>query len=556
MKKIFAIALALVMVLSMASAFAFVGTCGEYSWTCPTAKCGVAKAEVVQFVANNTIDQYEQSTCAAVVVGHPLYYGVKVTFDKDVNEQWFYDDATKLQIKEVANANDTKIEIGLAKLANDTASGVSGNTYWVQFSGKTPVKLVSNWNKNCVASFSALTTADSVKANVVYDFDGTTRKGTAPSVGDLVFDKTAYGYPKDMPDDEWLDYGDFKVRVHQNYGGKIQYAITIKKGGDVITAWVIGDKIKYISENSAADADALGYYTTTTSEQAITSELVKLAKEELDNAQKSYDEKVKGLAEPKAALEKAQATEAEALTKLTAAQNKLAEVSKIVGIDLSVNDMKETMVNDNNVAALRTFFGLGATATPQEIVTKINELKNSITSYQGAYDAAKQTTSDKQTAYDGAAKGLEELQRKLNKAQADYSAAMGIDMSVQAGDVKFYDVQNGSVVSGVKGYLNPTDGTAYGSTTSVNASVCSAIEAMMKLVNLQLGACVNKTVVKNIFGWSNGSASTATWNKDAVAIANAACQVAIEIPKTGDASVIAYAVMALVAAAGAMGLKK
>ena len=64
MKKIFAIALALVMVLSMASAFAAAtlpGTCSFGSWDCTTYanKCGVAKAEVVLFVkGNNCYETY------------------------------------------------------------------------------------------------------------------------------------------------------------------------------------------------------------------------------------------------------------------------------------------------------------------------------------------------------------------------------------------------------------------------------------------------------------------------------------------------------------------
>ena len=78
----------------------------------------------------------------------------------------------------------------------------------------------------------------------------------------------------------------------------------------------------------------------------------------------------------------------------------------------------------------------------------------------------------------------------------------------------------------------------------------------MALINLKLGDCVDGGTIKAIFGWKNGEGSNATWNKNAVAIANAECQVQVEIPKTGDVSVVAYAVMALVAAAGAMGLKK
>ena len=80
---------------------------------------------------------------------------------------------------------------------------------------------------------------------------------------------------------------------------------------------------------------------------------------------------------------------------------------------------------------------------------------------------------------------------------------------------------------------------------------------MLKFLGISdLGTCMTGDAIKAHFGWDDDGAakSCKTWNKDAVAIANAECQVAI--PKTGDVSVVAYAVMALVAAAGAMGLKK
>ena len=181
MKKIFAIALALVMVLSMASAFAFVGTCGKYEWTCDTAKCGVAKAEVVQFVANNTIDRYEESTCAAVVVGRALNYGVKVTFDKDVNKQWFEHKNTVLEItyKDI-NSTYSATATGAAKptisnylstmgkVYNDVKNG---GTFWVNFKTKQLVS-ADDFDDACVDDGWAASTKAKVCANVKYNFDG------------------------------------------------------------------------------------------------------------------------------------------------------------------------------------------------------------------------------------------------------------------------------------------------------------------------------------------------------------------------------------------------
>ena len=93
MKKIFAIALALVMVLSMASAFAYCVT--DIDWACATEVCnnGLPTVEVVPFVRSNTAcageSEFVQSNCAAAVVGERVYYAVKVTIPADLNKEWY-----------------------------------------------------------------------------------------------------------------------------------------------------------------------------------------------------------------------------------------------------------------------------------------------------------------------------------------------------------------------------------------------------------------------------------------------------------------------------------
>ena len=74
MKKIFAIALALVMVLSMASAFA--AYCDTtWDWSCATnvINCGKATIEVIPYVRSTTAcageSEFVQSSCAAAVPG-------------------------------------------------------------------------------------------------------------------------------------------------------------------------------------------------------------------------------------------------------------------------------------------------------------------------------------------------------------------------------------------------------------------------------------------------------------------------------------------------------
>lgn len=97
-----------------------------------------------------------------------------------------------------------------------------------------------------------------------------------------------------------------------------------------------------------------------------------------------------------------------------------------------------------------------------------------------------------------------------------------------------------------------------GKVTSVNASAdfAAKVVADFNLNNCTLGTCINEDTIKANFGWDTDGAlkKCFSWSDKGVAITNPECK--IEIPKTGDVSVVAYAVMALVAAAGAMGLKK
>ena len=258
MKKIFAIALALVMVLSMASAFAFVGTCGKYEYTCPTASCGVAKAEVVKFIANNTIDGFQESPdCAGIVVGQPIFYGVKVTFDKDVNEQWYYDDGTKLEVNETVNGVTTSgIPTGsradkLCMLTGKKASAVSGKTYWVKWSGRpVAATLVEDWSPACVKAVGTATTRDNVSAYVKFDFNGVTM-----ATSGLQYTTTTLPAGVTAPSTQWLDYGSFQVEVVKDYNdgtfGPVEYGIHVKQGGAEGWFLVIGGKVKYYAEPTA-----------------------------------------------------------------------------------------------------------------------------------------------------------------------------------------------------------------------------------------------------------------------------------------------------------------
>ena len=184
MKKIFAIALAVVMVLSMASAFAAAnlpGSCSWGAWSCTTytANCGVAKAEVVKFVKTNDCDPYVQSDCAAVVTGLPVFYGVKVVFEENVNEQWFKHANTKLVVT-ISNIDAiTGLMTGVVSADLD-AFGVSyddvkkGGTFWLA-KDTTGYKLVKDADfdgADCVFGGNAAKTSAKVCANVEYEWNG------------------------------------------------------------------------------------------------------------------------------------------------------------------------------------------------------------------------------------------------------------------------------------------------------------------------------------------------------------------------------------------------
>lgn len=101
---------------------------------------------------------------------------------------------------------------------------------------------------------------------------------------------------------------------------------------------------------------------------------------------------------------------------------------------------------------------------------------------------------------------------------------------------------------------------ADGKTETVKASSPEFQAEVNKMFNLNgctLGTCLTEKNIKKNFGWDDTDGKLKkcfNWSANATAIVNPECKV--EIPKTGDVSVVAYAVMALVAAAGAMGLKK
>lgn len=108
MKKIFAIALALVMVLSMASAFASACVTGPFNWSATAANCGKGKVEVVPFVkVNDGCGNYvwQENNCAAAINSENVYYAVKLTVEPKADMEWWNKATLKVELKGLQSRN-------------------------------------------------------------------------------------------------------------------------------------------------------------------------------------------------------------------------------------------------------------------------------------------------------------------------------------------------------------------------------------------------------------------------------------------------------------------
>lgn len=212
MKKIFAIALALVMVLSMASAFASACVTGPFDWSCATTtnKCGKAKFEVIPYVATNAAcdgKSYVESTCAAAINGENVYYALKLTIDKDVDPEWW--DSAQLYISVAGmTKNQKKVTTGtFAKIGNlpeDTSK--DGWVYYLNLANLTPnggkwVEATEDENFDIANVMNKSVVKEYAKAKVCAYLEAESTLGNKVTVGNYMVEYALDGNGKDY----WLN---------------------------------------------------------------------------------------------------------------------------------------------------------------------------------------------------------------------------------------------------------------------------------------------------------------------------------------------------------------
>ncbi len=132
MKKIFAIALAVVMVLSMASAFAL-SQCATWGtdWSCVADDvwCGKGKVEVVPYVKVNTSCgiEYQVSDCATAIKTEKVYFAIKLTVDAYPDPAWWEEAVLDMETTGLTTAwaySETAPAVDFSNFVNLNADGM------------------------------------------------------------------------------------------------------------------------------------------------------------------------------------------------------------------------------------------------------------------------------------------------------------------------------------------------------------------------------------------------------------------------------------------------
>ena len=165
MKKIFAIALALVMVLSMASAFATLQCDPQWTWddSACTYDCGTAQIFVDEYVRAKTACGYElvANGCAAALEGERVYYVVRLVVPENINEDW-YKTAIKNSLKLTFTNLNSDINLTSKKHLDTLYFGLpswntvkDGGTFYLKVAAEGTDKVFTKpWDDDWTDTFS------------------------------------------------------------------------------------------------------------------------------------------------------------------------------------------------------------------------------------------------------------------------------------------------------------------------------------------------------------------------------------------------------------------
>ncbi len=243
MKKIFAIALALVMVFSMASAFALNDCFSGFDWSCPTTytDCGKAKVEVVPYVLENNgcgdVD-WVVSDCATAIKTKEVAFAIKMTVDAYVDADWYAEAEVEVELVGLVGEGEYKVAVPAdVKYGEDEAQ-----VFYLKADGK--------WINEEDKAFDLV--------NVVHETEVLDAK-KAEVCATLTSEHDGFK-------DSWT-YGDYKVKVATTTDASGDFGtltITEKKcNNEVVITWKEGEVVDISTTSEAFRAEVFAKFNLT-----------------------------------------------------------------------------------------------------------------------------------------------------------------------------------------------------------------------------------------------------------------------------------------------------